>query len=299
MSRLMAWMFFACLSAHASVSPAAEPGGALETAALAEMNTLSQALETVAIFHNFYIGIENLNDVDNPGANNPFDDINQNGGPFALRPERGLFDSTRTLFDGTPQWEGPFVSFPGDRIQLAPGPYDVGCRLDPWLSPYYFFSPHGLVRGDAGVITQELYGDAFDRYAIVSLGADAVMSGDDLIWLFGSGVTTLGLSSISGNSVAMDHSPGGTVFAAEAGSEITLRGYRFGATQDASKVFFGATELTNISDWSATQVTLTLPFALGGSANLYLEVGGLDSNSLALTVVPPPVNSVRAWAHYQ
>ncbi len=45
-------------------------------------------------------------------------------------------------------------------------------------------------------VTQEYHGDAFDRYAIVSLGMDRVKSGDDVIRLFGTAPTRTVISSV-------------------------------------------------------------------------------------------------------
>jgi hypothetical protein len=296
-------MFVLCAVALGyCVNVAAQPApnqSANEAAALAEMNTLANAEEICAGIQNFYVSLETLNDVVPIGVSGSFDNVNLNGGSFALRLHSGFFDATRTFFDGTPQWEGNYVNYQQNKIQVLPDPYDLGSPLDPWFTPYYFFSPHGLVRGDNGAITQELYGNDFDRFAIVSLGADGVMSNDDLIFLFGGGVTSLGLSTVSGASVLMDHSKLGTKFAAAEGALIELEGYVFGATQGASQAFFGATELTDITSWSATSVTLNLPAGLTGTAPIFLRVGGNDSNALSLTIHGAPVNGVGDWRVYE
>ena len=250
-----------------------------------EMQTLAQGEEIAALFTQFYVSLESLNDLTFPTIQ-PYDFINEQGGAFVIRPTRGLFDSSRRFMDPV-DWGSGFVIFQPGTTQLGTEPYDQGSPLDPWGTPYYFYTPHGLVRGDNGVITQEHYGDAFDRYTIVSFGSDGVMSGDDLFREFNGSVTTQGLSSLSGSKLLTTNSKFGTTYNAVAGSSLTIRGYNFGSSQGAKKVMLGSTELSDVLSWSSTQIELQIPADFVGSGGLHLDVGGGSTNSLALSIAGP------------
>ncbi len=291
------WLLLALGWAAGTVSRAGAQPGSVQ-AALLDMQSLETGLTAVALDTGYFVALENLDDSAEADVTLPHDDINQGGGAWVIRPERGRFEEVRVVFRPAPfgvggpgLWpSGGYVVFQRG-IQTGPTPYDVGSPLDPWGTPYFFFSPLGLIRGDSGALTQEFYGDAFDRYALVSFGQNRVFGGgDDLVRLMGVGVTRLAISSIVGPSVVVRNSPAGSDFAAPHRAEITLRGYRLGAEQGDSKVFHDSVELSAVLAWSSTAVTLRLPDGHFGAGALTVRVAGETSNALQLLVLP---NAVR------
>jgi hypothetical protein len=280
-------------------------------AAQAELRTLADALDTCAIFSGVYVSLESLNDVTFQ-TNNPVHDwINLGGGAFVMRPSVGRFELDRRVFtDGgfldPDAWQGPFVSFQQGRTQTLSTPYDQGSPLDPWGHPYLFYSPLGLVRGDGGAVTFEFHGDAFDRYTLVSLGADSLVSSDDITRPFGGAVTGFALSSIRGASVGYDPAaPDGPAFSAPLAAPVTLRGTSLGATQAGTQVLFGTTDITAaVADWRVVsdgfvqrvEIDLTLPFELRGQGEVTVRRGAAQTNALTLQL--PLVNAAEAWRLY-
>ena len=137
-----------------------------------EMLMMIQAEEAAEIDTGYIVSLENLDDLPTDQVTNAFDYINYGGGAEVIDPRTGLFKSTRMDLLMPPNtWQGPYVTYQPGRISLTSS-YDLGTPLDLWGMPYYLFSPMGLVRPGTLSVTQELYGDHFDRYAIVSLGSD-------------------------------------------------------------------------------------------------------------------------------
>ena len=147
-------------------------------------------------------------------------------------------------------------------------------------------------------MTQELHGDRFDRYAIVTLGPDGIVSGDDGIRLFGSGVRSFSLSTIVGDRVTTENSKTGTSYTIVAGSSVTLRGYAFGDTQGSARVMFDGDELTDVVSWSPKRIELILPEDTTGEGELLIDRNGALSNPLQVQIVPPPPNAVEGWILY-
>lgn len=274
--------------------------GAFETAALAEMQNLETALTFEYLDTGYFVSLENLNDVD--FATFPvYDNIANNGDTPVIRPDVGRFQPSpvNLLFS----WMGPYINYQSGKTQVGVAPYDQGSPLDPWGNPYLFFSPLGLIRGDASAITQEFYGDLFDRYTLVSLGADGVVGGDDLFRQFAPGaagsptfpgVVGLAVSSLSGPKVITTSAPSGSTYKTNAGAAVTARGYNFVATQGSSKAWFGALELT-VESWSATAVQVRIPVTASGVADFTLTVGAQTSFPLSLKILP---NAAEVWAEY-
>jgi hypothetical protein len=153
------------------------------------------------------------------------------------------------------------------------------------------------LRGDNGAVTLEHHGDAFDRYTVLSLGADGVESADDITFEVAAfSVSSLAISSISGAGVAVSNTALGSTFSSPHSAELTLKGYNFGAVQATSKVMFGATELSAITSWSDELIVVQLPESLAGTDEIYIEIGAAESNHLTLTILP---NSARAWKAYR
>ncbi|MCX7011092.1 MAG: IPT/TIG domain-containing protein [Candidatus Sumerlaeota bacterium] len=260
--------------------------GAAEAVAEQEMAVLTDAEETVLLDTGFYTTIENLDDlIAYYPLNNPFDDINDQGGTRVLDPDTGRWTPDRKDLRNPPmQWMGPYVVFQPSRITLDGAGYDPGTLLDPWGRPYYLFTPLGLARPVEGTITLELYGDRFDRYAVVSLGPDGVMSGDDLFRFFGSAPTRLAVSSLTPSSSPV-------------GQPATIRGYHFGASQGASRILLDGREIGAADSWADHEIVFHIP-AWATSGGVQVEVGGVPSQPpLALAITLSRANPI--WRQYQ
>jgi hypothetical protein len=76
-----------------------------------------------------------------------------------------------------------------------------------------------------------------------------------------------------------------------AGTQVTINGTNFGATQGSGSVWLGSKLAGSIVSWSNTQVVATVAAtALSGSAQL--QQGGVWSNSLTFTVIQPNITSI-------
>ncbi|MCX7000847.1 MAG: IPT/TIG domain-containing protein [Candidatus Sumerlaeota bacterium] len=256
------------------------------TATLAELQTLADAMTVVYLDTGYYVSIENLNDLLSNNTVYDFDNINNGGGTWVIDPATALFKPQMANLTVPPHlWQGPYVTYQDSRISLTGSGYDRGTLLDFWGTPYYLFSPAGLVRTDQHVITLELYDDYFDSYAIVSLGPDGVMSSDDLIYTFGEPPTRLVLTSLS-------------VQSAYRGDTVRLRGYNFGAGGSGnSRLLLGAMTINAISSWSDRQIEFTVPSG-AASGNVSVEKGQEVSNGLPLTILEHP-SAAAHWLLYE
>jgi len=83
-----------------------------------------------------------------------------------------------------------------------------------------------------------------------------------------------------------------------AGTQVTLTGTNFGATQGTGSVWLGSKLAGSIVSWSNTQIVATVASgATSGSA--IVQQGGVWSNSIAFTVVTPALDELSndsAWA---
>ena len=269
------------------------------TIALQEMQTMASALDICFIDTTFYVTLENLNDLSATNTINPFDSIQDLGGPYVMIPSVGTFMPRRNLATAFNAWQGPYVTYQSGRIQTGTTPYDQGSPLDPWGNPYYLFNPLGLLRGDTGTITLELYGDNFDRYTIVSLGADGVMSSDDIAYQFNGALDGLRLTSLRGPAVTrtspMDQAVAYNVSEA---TTVTLHGINFGAPAANKSVYFGGTQITNVLSWTNRNIDVLLPEDLLGADNFRIQVGSSSSNNIPATIVTPPTR-VDTWEMYE
>lgn len=289
--------------------------------ALADMRSLAQALELCAADTGFFVSLETLNDSTFRLPERPYDYLHEGGGVWVIRPAVGRFEPQRRELPTTGlfnAWRGPYINFQEGRVQTGPEPYDVGSPLDPWGMPYLFYTPLGLVRGDSGTITLEWHGDRFDRYMLVSLGPDGVVSGDDLTWVFGGSISAFALSSLGPAVAAGAPAPADVgdnvrlidararVFAAPAGAALTLRGLNLGASPEGARLFFGDVELTGaITDWRVAamlpqqrvEIDVQLPDDLRASGELCVRRGNAETN--ALTLVLPSPNAATHWRLWQ
>lgn len=250
-----------------------------------EMAILVDAETTVFIDTDYYVSIENLNDLLSVDVTYWFDYIGEGGGTAVLDLATGFFEPARQDLTHLPQlWRGPYVSFAPERISLSGAGYDPGTLLDFWGRPYYLFSPAGLVRPPSMSITQELYGDMFDAWAIVSLGPDGMRSGDDIIREFGVPPTALVITSLS--------MPQATY-----GSRETVRGYNFGSSQGTNQVLLNGEPITTVESWESRAITFQVTEAMT-SGNVVVTVDGQESNAVPLTVVEQSSNA-SLWVFYE
>jgi len=266
---------------------------------LTEMSTLANAMETAYFDINHYVTLENLNDLSQLSTTLPFDSIRQNGGVFPIDPFIGTFKSRRDFTLGTLTWNGPYVTYQSNRIQSQTEPYDQGSLLDRWGSPYLLFNPHGLLRGDQGRITQEYYGDAFDRYTIVSLGPDGILGTDDVIYQFGPAIQGAFLTSLSGTSTTMVSAPlDDQDYEIEAGSTVTLHGMNLNPPNPEKAVLFGATVIPDVISWSAREVVIIAPAQQTGNSEEFRIQLGTNSIGGIKARITGSNTTVSNWVEY-
>ena len=251
-----------------------------------EMQTLAEAMEIVYLDTGYYVSIENLNDLLSYHTVHDFDNIDQFIGTWVVDPSTALFYPDKVELTHVPHlWLGPYVTYQDDRIALDGGGYDRGTLLDLWGTPYYLFSPAGLVRTDQHIVTLELYGDYFDSYAIVSLGPDGIKSADDIVRTFGAPPTRLVLTSLS--------APG-----AYPGDTIALCGYNFGSrSRQAPELFLGVAPVSSILSWTDRLIEFMVP---EGASSGYIKVvkESEESNLLYLNILEQPTRA-NTWRLYE
>jgi hypothetical protein len=259
--------------------------GAREIAALSDMAAMRDA-EVIAYLDTGCLHpLEDLNDLLSSQTNYYFDNIMDGGGAQTISTITGRFYPQRVDVRWSPHvWGGPYLTYQQGRFSIDGAGYDPGTPLDPWDNPYYLFTPLGLVRPTLGMITLELYGDAFDRYAIVSLGNDGVMSDDDIILKFeGSTFGPPTLTTISSLVPA----------AAIAGQRVTVRGYNFGGTQGASRLELAGAPVTLVS-WGDRAIAFDVPARSSGGEVVVVRATQ-RSNAFLLRVLV----GARHWSLYR
>ena len=278
---------------------AGDAGAQAGTIALQNMQAMAAALDSCLFDTTYYVSLENLNDISSINAINAYDSIQDNGGPYVMIPSMGTFLPRRNLATAFNAWGGPYITYQQGTTQTGSGPYDQGSLLDPWGNPYYLFNPVGLLRGDQGLITLELYGDQFDRYTIVSLGPDGIKSGDDIVYAFNGSVNGTFLTSLKGPGVTRT-SPmlSAPAYAMDAGTSLTLRGLNFGTAGPTKSVYFGSTQLTNVLSWTNREIMVQLPPGLSGSGNFRVQIGSGSTAGIQATLVAGPT-AARLWPLYE
>ncbi len=264
--------------------------GAKEVVALSNEIEMKNAIEIAYIDIDYYVSLENLNDLLNSNPVKSYDDINEQGGTPVIDLATGLFKPILADLTKSPTvWLGPYINYQPAMVSDNGAGYDKGTPIDPWYRPYYFFSPMGLIRSDSKTITQEIYGDYFDRYAIVSLGSDGIKSSDDIITLFGAPPTKTVMSSLSKNE-------------AQPGEQITIKGYNFGAGTKLSKtgerIFLNGIQITDIISWSDRNIVIRLPDD-AQSGYIKIIINGQESNQLYLDIIPAVSRINTPWELYQ
>jgi prepilin-type N-terminal cleavage/methylation domain-containing protein len=202
--------------------------------ALAEMREIANAQEQVAIIHGFYVPFQVLDNIPE-GPNNPSDGDtirdDFTGNLFVINPlvrpldqqsnQLALSDANARVTAIRDRWEGPFLNpqrvyiddgaqgKPGDPNYVNAGYYRLDFPLDPWGSPYRFYSPLGIIGSGSYTLNYNNLGVSFsdgilttaddrnfDRYAVLSFGRDGfpdfgslapgTNNRDDLVYLFGA-----------------------------------------------------------------------------------------------------------------
>ncbi len=280
----------------------------LRTGLAQEMAILAQAETFCALDTNYFVALEALNDSSDSSVQPLYDYIDDRGGSYVIRWWEGRFLPQRVALLSAPlPWKGPYVTFQSGRTQTTDSPYDRGSPLDPWGNPYYFFSPLGLLRGDSGSVTLELYGDSFDRYTIVSLGPDGVLSQDDLNYQFGPAVTATAISSLGGpRTVRLSAGPfanrpaGSTTpdYFVAAGAPLVVRGVNLFNAEGESEVWWGTIRFNDILSTSPREIVLQTPPQCEGMESLYVRVpGGGESNRVLLSI--SSVTTASDWQLFE
>lgn len=296
-----------CLGVNGGIDSGELVGFEIKQLVEQELRILAEAEERVYLDTGYFVSIENLDDLPSETANYWFDYINAGGGAAVIDPRTGRFKPERVdLLQYPHLWLGPYVTFQPGRISEDGAGYDPGTLLDLWGRPYYLFTPVGLARPPEMSITQEFYGDQFDRYAIVSLGPDGEKSSDDIIRWFGFPPSALVISSLRPNMV-------------EPGEEVTVRGYNFGTMKaDEPKrehneeqslgeelkgekierqVLLNNNPVAEILLWSDREIRFKVPLG-AQSGYVKVKIGAVESNGLYLTVVSSvPAGSKNWWLY--
>lgn len=274
-----------------------------------EMAILANALDVCAIDTGYYVALEALDDTSDSNSSPPFNDIDDQGGSYAVRPWEGRFSTSRIRFTTAVfPWRGPYVTYQPSRILQSDIPYDRGSPLDPWGNPYYFFSPLGLLRGDTGSVTLELYGDQFDRYTLASLGPDGVKSSDDLIYQFGPGLTVRAISSLRGPGVVPLTSGPNARFSKDGtsspqylvvpGTVLTIRGVNLFDAQGRAAVRWESTEFSDVLSTNSREIVVHVPESLQGAGALEVTTpAGEKTNSVYVQITA--VTASRDWMLYE
>jgi hypothetical protein len=290
-------LFLAAISIAGLLAPRSS-NAQQEVVALHNMQTMANALEVCLLDTTYYVSLENLNDISSINPIRAYDSIQDLGGPYVIIPSDGYFLPRKNLATAFNAWNGPYVSYQTDQTQSATTPYDQGSLLDPWGNPFYLFNPLGLIRGDQGIITLELYGDQFDRYTIVSLGPDGVKSSDDLAYQFDGAVNGAHLTSLHGSGVVrtspMESAP---VYNVDAGTSLTLRGTNFGGPGAGKLVLFGPTVMDDVTTWTNREITVNVPADLTGTDNFKVQLNSISTNIINATIAGGNTG-VATWSDY-
>lgn len=259
-----------------------------DSIALQEMQTLAQALQTAQADTRFFHSLENLDDLNIRDPQNFWDDIHEGGDTPVIDPATARFRSDRVdLRSGFWRWGGPYVTFQQNKTDDADfWNYDRGTPLDPYGLPYYLYTPAGFVRPPSG-ITGEFYGDAFDRYAIVSHGFDNKFdTNDDLFIFFGGAPTEPTLTGISTTSL-------------KRGETLTARGYNLDAA--GVELRLNGTVASKVVEQNGREVTLEIANTdPTGEIRLELYLNGTAlAPAYSIFVTPPVFLRSQNWFIYQ
>lgn len=268
-----------------------QKSGAKDVVALADEDAMVTALDMCYLDINYYVSLENLNDLLNGSPVKYYDNIDELGGTPVIDLATGMFKPTLVnLTTGMNSWKGPYITYQPNNITENGLGYDKGTPIDPWGRPYYFYSPVGLISPSTRTITLDMYGDTFDRYAIVSLGSDGIKSGDDIITLFGGAPVRNVISSTNKTSAAI-------------GDLIVVNGYNFGTgtkrnLNTTKYVMIGSKKMDEIFSWEERTITFRIaPDTVSG--NLTVFNGTETSNPIPITITQEQLRNASQWELYE
>lgn len=198
-----------------------------------DVEEIAKAQTMCALYHSVYVPLQVLDDLpyDAGAPTIEADDVNNSSDAVTyflinLTQKAEDQETTQLDFDDDDQtnnplgfrvirnWQGPFINYQRVWTNNKERTVDVmdqgelrrGYPLDPWGTPYRFYSPIGIIGAGANSTSQASYNqDSFmngriqrdavrlyDRYAIVSYGPDglapnaAADSNDNISYLFGT-----------------------------------------------------------------------------------------------------------------
>lgn len=269
-----------------------------EVIAQQELNTLASQMAIVQMDTTYFTTLENLDDLSSVTNVNEFDYINDEGGMLAVIPSTGKFrePSRVDVFNLTIGlgWNGPYVSYQPGTIDDEDSDYDEGTPLDPWGTPYYFYSPLGLVDPKREEVVLEGYLDDFDQYTVVSYGNDRVKSEDDLTATIpGFAVVVSTVSSVRAG--APPNPPDAIASRREAPYEARIKGYRLGETPGT--VSIDGEEISPVTSWSETEIRVPLETLPAENSMTTVQTSG-GKTLLFEGVVIEGSTSVGSWQLY-
>jgi hypothetical protein len=120
---------------------------------------------------------------------------------------------------------------------------------------------------------------------IVATVAATALSGNAIVQQGGVWSNSIAFTVIQANITSISPTSG------YPGTQVTINGTNFGATQGTGSVWLGNQLAGSIVSWSNTQIVATVATtALSGSAQV--QQGGVWSNSIAFTVIQPNITSI-------
>ena len=275
-----------------SSSAAAAPGG--QTATLADLVAIRDAMLSFNIDSSLLTTVENLDDTRSSNTQQPWQFINNDGGAVVVNPSVGI--PFRQVLSAS-QFPGPYVSYhnSGRSFEGTSGDYDPGAPMSVVSSygPIYFYSPLGLIEPRSVDLSLRYYGDEFDEYTLVSHGPDGVKSNDDIIVPVPGFLITVPVLS-SARLVA-----GGTKGAAQP-YELVVKGYNLGTnTGDAAVLIDGTPLGGTIQTWTATRIEVATS-AIPSSTSLVsirLSGGSTAMREVAVVNELPPTSATEWWGY--
>ena len=257
-----------------------------------EIQNIRDAMQFFYLDYNEFTTIENLDDTFSTTINPPHQRINDEGGALLIRPQIG---TVRKEFLVKPiSSAGPpyLTRSSGNQYEGPNGNYDEGTPLDPWLNPYYFYSPLGLVEPKSERVSQRFFGDQFDFYTVVSHGPDGEPGGGDDFYeqIF------IQITATTISSAKAEPAPGKF----DSPWRIPVRGYNLGDSNNAGVLLInGAEHDATLVQWTESLVVFdvgTLPPE--GSALSLKTGGGLETRSVPLIYIQQPL-AAENWALYR
>jgi hypothetical protein len=155
-------------------------------------------------------------------------------------------------------------------------------------------SGFGITQGSGSVwLGNKLAGSivSWSNTQIVAVVAATAVSGSAQVQQNGAWSNSIAFTVIQPNITSISPTSG------YPGTQVTINGTNFGATQGSGSVWLGNKLAGSIVSWSNTQiVAVVAATALSGSAQV--QQAGLWSNSIAFTVIQPNITSISPTSGY-